>query len=264
MTMPQPPYQQYPQQPQPWVDGYQQPYPQGPQQPYYPQSGYVPGYQPSGQFPLAGSVPTQRGLPPAPPQPPRKPRFGLLARIGMIIGAAVLIVIVASVASAAKSSRSSTPPSTAGSTTTTYAAPTPAAVAPTVAPSVPAAPAKPAPAKAITARDWAKIAKSPDAHVGESIVVYGQVKQFDAATGTDGFRANVDGVKHPVSYGYADYETNTVLASASADLSDLVEGDLFRAEVVVSGSVSYETTLGGTMTAPQLNITKITTIGTAK
>jgi hypothetical protein len=45
--------------------------------------------------------------------------------------------------------------------------------------------------KAITARDWAKIAKDPGSHVGEAIIVYGEVTQFDAATGTQVFRANV-------------------------------------------------------------------------
>lgn len=125
-------------------------------------------------------------------------------------------------------------------------------------------PAAPAPAKAITARQWALIAKSPDQHVGESIVVYGQVEQFDAATGTSTFRASVDGVKHPVKYGYADYETNTVLVGTPEVLGDIVEKDLFRAEVTVTGSLTYDTTLGGSMTVPQLQITKIEVIGTAK
>lgn len=123
----------------------------------------------------------------------------------------------------------------------------------------------PAPPRAITAREWALIARSPDAHVGEAIVVYGQVTQFDAATGSTGFRANVDGVKHAVKYGYADYDTNTVLsAPTSSLLGDLVNKDLFRAEVVVAGSYSYETTMGGTLTVPKLTVTKITVTGQAK
>jgi hypothetical protein len=51
----------------------------------------------------------------------------------------------------------------------------------------------PQPAKtptAITARDWAKC-EGPGSHVGEAIIVYGEVTQFDAATGTQVFRANV-------------------------------------------------------------------------
>jgi hypothetical protein len=52
-----------------------------------------------------------------------------------------------------------------------------------------AAPAAPQPAKtpkAITARDWAKC-EGPGSHVGEAIIVYGEVTQFDAATGTEVF-----------------------------------------------------------------------------
>lgn len=133
------------------------------------------------------------------------------------------------------------------------------------APTTTTPPPPPAPAKAITARDWALIARDPSSHVGESIVVYGQVTQFDSATGRTTFRANVDGVKHPVRYGYADYDTNTFLTSVdAASLGDLVQKDLFRAEVVVAGAYSYETTMGGTLTVPQLLVTRIEVTGQAK
>jgi hypothetical protein len=120
------------------------------------------------------------------------------------------------------------------------------------------------PAREITAREWAKIAKDPQSAVGQKIIVYGQVTQFDAVTGTDGFRANVDGVKHQVSYGYADYETNTILGGDASTLADLVEKDLFRAEVVVAGAYTYETTMGGQTTVPLLKVVKIQTTGSAK
>ena len=137
--------------------------------------------------------------------------------------------------------------------------------APTRAPVTTTVKPPPAPAKAITAREWALIARSPDAHSGESVVVYGQVTQFDSATGPTGFRANVDGVAHKVSYGYADYDTNTVLtADTAATLGDLVNKDLFKAEVTVLGSYTYETTMGGSMTVPKLAVQKITVTGQAK
>lgn len=122
----------------------------------------------------------------------------------------------------------------------------------------------PAPPKEINSRDWQLIARTPDAHIGERIVVFGQVTQFDSATGVDTFRANVDGVKHPVRYGYADYETNTVLSGTSAVLGDLVKDDLFRAEATVLGSLSYATTMGGSTTVPSLEVSKIEVIGSAK
>jgi hypothetical protein len=124
---------------------------------------------------------------------------------------------------------------------------------------VPAAPLQPA--RKISARDWQLLAKNPDAHVGERVIVYGQVVQFDATTGTEGFRANVDGVEHKPKYGYADYDTNTILHGDSASLGQVVEKDLFKAEVTVGGALSYETTLGGNLTVPQLTVTKISVIG---
>jgi hypothetical protein len=71
-------------------------------------------------------------------------------------------------------------------------------------------------------------------------------------------------VKHKVSYGFADYPMNTILATESADLGDIVQDDLFQAEVVVAGSLSYETTLGGSTTVPKLTVLKITVIGSTK
>ena len=131
----------------------------------------------------------------------------------------------------------------------------------TAAPAV-TAPVPTGPAKAITAREWLLIAKDPDAHKGERVIVYGEVKQFDSATGSNGFRANVDGVVHPVKYGYATYETNTVLGAGSGvSLSEVVQDDLFRAEVTVVGSYSYGTQIGGNTTVPMLMITKIEVTG---
>ena len=98
----------------------------------------------------------------------------------------------------------------------------------------------------IDAREWQVIAKDPDAHEGEHILVYGYVTQFDAATGTDTFRANVDGVEHSGDeYAYLDYEINTMLRGDPTALQDIVSGGLFTAQVTVGGSVSYDTQIGG-------------------
>jgi hypothetical protein len=121
-----------------------------------------------------------------------------------------------------------------------------------------AEPPPPVPHRALTAREWLLVAKSPDAHVGERITVHGHVTQFDAATGAEGFRANVDGVRHGRSY---EYETNTVLRGKADGLRDVVQGDVFRADVTVAGTYSYQTTLGGTLTVPVLQIDAITVVG---
>lgn len=123
----------------------------------------------------------------------------------------------------------------------------------------PAAP--PPPPHAITARDWQLIAKDPDAHRGESVIVYGQVVQFDAATGTETFRAMVDGVQHQVRYGFVDYPTNTVLTGDAQALQNVVLGDLFSAGVTVTGATTYDTQIGGKTTAPTLQVQNIQITG---
>ncbi|MDQ7910539.1 hypothetical protein RB614_39195 [Phytohabitans sp. ZYX-F-186] len=135
---------------------------------------------------------------------------------------------------------------------------------PPPAPTTAAAPPPPKPAaphKAITDRQWLLIAKDPEAHAGERIVVHGLVTQFDAATGTDTFRGNVGGKKRKPSYGYVDYETNTILTGETPQLAKVVEDDLFTAKVTVLGAFDYETQLGGGTTAPLLQIDSITVTG---
>lgn len=135
-------------------------------------------------------------------------------------------------------------------------APAPTATAPTITIPTPVGPPQ-----AITARTWQLIAKDPAAHVGKHVIVYGHVTQFDAATGTYGFRASADGVVHKPQYGYVDYPTNTVFIGEPSLLTNLVQGDLFRAEVTVMGPYSYATQIGGQTTVPQLAVNKVTVTG---
>jgi hypothetical protein len=117
------------------------------------------------------------------------------------------------------------------------------------------------PHRSIDAREWQVIAKDPDAHKGERIIVYGRVTQFDAATGNDTFRANVDGRAHSGDP-YA-YEINTVLSGDVSALEDIVSRDLFKAEVTVAGSMSYGTQIGGSTTVPMLTVDTIQVTGSA-
>jgi PASTA domain len=127
----------------------------------------------------------------------------------------------------------------------------------TLQPGAPATPPPPAPAepyRKLSARDWQVIAKNPDAHIGERVIVHGRVTQFDAATGTTAFRASVDGVRQKQAY---DYDTNTMLGGDAADLEDIVLDDEFTAEVTVRGSLTYQTQIGGTTTVPVLLVQTI-------
>lgn len=106
----------------------------------------------------------------------------------------------------------------------------------------------------MSARQWKLIAKNPDAYLGKHYVVYGRVTQFDAATGTETFRADVAHRRMSDEY---DYETNTMLSGSESDLTNLVEDDIFRADVTVLGSLSYDTQIGGQTTVPLLQVDSI-------
>ncbi|MEV0723828.1 hypothetical protein AB0I37_13720 [Micromonospora purpureochromogenes] len=149
----------------------------------------------------------------------------------------------------ASASPTTVAPTTAAPTT---AAPTSAAPSPTrtIAPPKP----KPPSYKTLGARQWKLIAKNPDAYMGKTYVVYGRVTQFDAATGTDSFRADVAHRRMADEY---QYETNTILNGSESDLDNLVEDDIFRANVTVLGSFSYDTQIGGETTVPMLMVNSI-------
>ncbi|MGY0021371.1 hypothetical protein [Streptomyces sp. cg35] len=128
-------------------------------------------------------------------------------------------------------------------------------IAPGVATAQPGQEPRPAPASTatyerLTARQWALIAKDPDAHAGEHYVVFGVVTQSDAATGPDMLLAHVDGVRHSDAYAYP---TNTLVAGDESDFAKIVEDDMFTAQVEVTGSLTYDTQVGGSTTAPLLH-----------
>lgn len=110
---------------------------------------------------------------------------------------------------------------------------------------------------ALSERDFALLVKNPDAFAGRYFIIFGEVTQFDSATGTGGFRANTGATKSDISYGFTDYSQNTVLTGDSAMLANVVEGDCFEARVVCDGSYSYETQVGGNTTVPSFNVKSI-------
>jgi hypothetical protein len=104
------------------------------------------------------------------------------------------------------------------------------------------------------------IAKDPDAHIGERYIVYGVVTQFDAATGPEEFLAYVDGIWHADGY---EYPTNTDLVGESVMFEQMVEGDVFTAKIEMIGACTYDTQIGGSTTAPQLQVDSITVTAAA-
>jgi hypothetical protein len=223
-----------------------------------------PRQQPPQQQQPFGQPPQPAGQPPQPlPKPPKKKRFGFVALgvstlIGLVLGGAV--------GGSGDSGTTAVPASTVTATATktvTQTAPTdqPTSAKPTAAKPTPKPKPRPTtpPATTVTARQWAKVVKSPDNYIGKRYIIYGEVTQFDSATGDDAFLADT-AYKNTTDYGYFDGE-NTMLNGDAAKLSDVVEKDVFRATVTVLGSYSYDTQIGGNTTVPELQINKIKVIG---
>jgi hypothetical protein len=157
-----------------------------------------------------------------------------------------------------------TPPATA-TVTATETAEAPSTPTPTESASEAPAPKKTAepkpksePAQSISRRQWAKVLKKPDNYVGEKYIIYGQVTQFDSATGDDTFRADT-AHRNTMSYGFFDGE-NTVLSGSAKKLDDLVADDVFRASVTILGHVDYDTQIGGETTVALLEVNSIKVI----
>jgi hypothetical protein len=96
---------------------------------------------------------------------------------------------------------------------------------------------------------------------GRTIILYGHVTQFDAATGTSAFPANSGPKKQSDWFSYQ--ESIWATADNPEILTDVVQDDLVKMFVVVEGSYSYDTQIGGNTTVPgvKVNIIKVTGSG---
>jgi len=106
---------------------------------------------------------------------------------------------------------------------------------------------------------WALVAKDPSAHVGEKYVIYGRVFQFDSATGTSRFLANTGA--HEEEYAFSYDTTTMVSATDPARLADVVEDDIVKMQVRVTGPYSYSTRIGNGNTVTAVQVNNIETIG---
>lgn len=113
----------------------------------------------------------------------------------------------------------------------------------------------------LTAREFAKVVRDPDAHVGEKMLLFGEVFQFDSMTGPDQFLAWVDGDRDTEGeeYGFVSYDHTAFLTDEQLEsqLGDVVEGDHFAAYATVVGSFDYDTQIGGSTTAAEFTVEKI-------
>ena len=116
----------------------------------------------------------------------------------------------------------------------------------------------------LSSRKFKLLVKDPDSQVGKTYVLYGEVTQFDAATGKDTFLANSGPAKKRISYGFTTYAQNSEFTSDEIMLGDLVQGDCFTAKVTVLGSISYDTQSGGRTTVPKFQVDSISVYGHTK
>lgn len=113
-------------------------------------------------------------------------------------------------------------------------------------------------AKEVTKRQLAQIVKNPDSHVDENVIIYARITQFDSGTGPCVFRADVS----QALVGKYDYEHNSMFAAGDGvsdckELDDFIADDLVKITATVTGSLTYDTTIGGSTTVPMFKVVKI-------
>ena len=106
----------------------------------------------------------------------------------------------------------------------------------------------------LTARAWQLLVKAPDNYTGKGYQVWACITQFDAATGTDSFRAQASYAN--ITYWYSDGD-NALFSGDETALADFVESDLVFMHVVSLGSFSYDTQNGGNTTVPLFEVDTI-------
>jgi hypothetical protein len=215
---------------------------------------------------IAGSTPQSAATVP-PARPWWKRRSGVAAiAVGVFLGLAALGSAMgpredagagqspAASAAVVGATASPTPLAFAEEATTE---PTPIEEAPSEEPEAtpaPPPPAKPASYAKLTDRQWAKVVKTPDSYTGKTYQLWACITQFDAATGTDTFRAQASNTKQ--EYWYSDGEN--VLFNGDEDrLADFVEDDIVFMKVTSLGAFDYDTQIGGNTTAPLFMIDSI-------
>lgn len=113
--------------------------------------------------------------------------------------------------------------------------------------------------KELDSREWAQVLKDPDSFIGETFVVYAQITQFDAATGTDSFRAETY-YMNAGSDIY--YEGENAFFTGDEDmLRKYVADDIVKIWVTSLGSFSYDTQAGGNTTVPLFMVDEIELLG---
>ena len=121
-------------------------------------------------------------------------------------------------------------------------------------------PAQAVTCKSISDRTWKLIYKSPGKYKGKNYTVWGNIWQFDDATGPSTFLSYVSGTNKFDGTYFSGYD-DAMLKSTSKRLANFVEGDVYKACVTVKGGYTYERAAGGTNTVPLLYVNSIKYLG---
>ncbi|MEU9163902.1 hypothetical protein AB0D29_26985 [Streptomyces sp. NPDC048424] len=114
--------------------------------------------------------------------------------------------------------------------------------------------------KKVSDREFKQMVRNTTAHLMGCFTIYGEIVQADSATGTTSVRANTCGEKKYPKYGFlSDCDTNSILTQLlpTGKLNGVVKGDIFEAKVQIGLDTSYQTTLGGTISAPTFYVQEI-------
>lgn len=217
--------------------------------------------------PAAPSEPIGPDLPPPPDGSTPAPTNGtwpqILASKPFVVAAIIVALLGIGIATSnSENDQTAPPPAVTASPAVTTSATTPTPTpSPSAAPATQQIPAAKKTYRSLSSRTFKLLAKDPDAYIGKTYVIYGEITQFDAATGANAFRASTGPKKLRISYGYVNYDQNVIMSGTPSRLAKLVEGDCFSAKVTVLGSYSYDTQVGGNTTVPLFEVDSIKIYG---
>lgn len=116
----------------------------------------------------------------------------------------------------------------------------------------------PADFRPVDPAQWESITKDPDRAKDRAVIVFAEVRQFDSGTGADRFLASA-GADQPGAK--LELQGNAAFVGDEELLGDVVAGDVLKIHAVVTGSLEYETQIGGVATVPVLDIARLKEVG---
>ncbi|MFC4061990.1 hypothetical protein ACFOWE_27120 [Planomonospora corallina] len=114
----------------------------------------------------------------------------------------------------------------------------------------------------LIAREFKKLIKNPDDYVGRKYLLYGNVVQFDSSTGTDAFHANLHHAKKSGDQSY-EMDDRAHIVGTEEMLEDIVTDDMVQLWLTCTGSLTYETSIGGSNTVPTFSVEKVKVYGSS-